>query len=317
MRQFTAMGMNEDQANCLVDNLDMEEVVANGAERSVDVPRPVRDLRHRSGRSATPAAESMRTTSTTSRPRFDAVLFDAGGVLVLPDPTVLGPLLAPLGGDPSIDVHRRAHYYAMANKSRAIVGEADWHEYDLAYVESIGVAVDDREHAAVVLGRTRTRSCGGGRSPSRWTALAELAAAGVPMGVVSNASGQIEMQLAPQRRVPGRRRNRPRPCGASSTAMSSVSPSPIRASSSTPCRRFPGIAPERIVYVGDSVTMDIGGARRGRTAPDPDRSVRRPCRRRLRAHPIGPRVAGDAHGLSWGDSTSLTRRPARAGGRSP
>ena len=25
--------------------------------------------------------------------RFDAVLFDAGGVLVLPDPTVLGPLL--------------------------------------------------------------------------------------------------------------------------------------------------------------------------------------------------------------------------------
>ena len=31
MRQFTAMGMSEDQANCLVDNLDMDEVVANGA----------------------------------------------------------------------------------------------------------------------------------------------------------------------------------------------------------------------------------------------------------------------------------------------
>ena len=31
MRQFTAMGMNEDQANCLVENLDMDEVVANGA----------------------------------------------------------------------------------------------------------------------------------------------------------------------------------------------------------------------------------------------------------------------------------------------
>ena len=42
-------------------------------------------------------------------PRFDAVLFDAGGVLVLPDPTVLGPLLAYFGGDPSIDAHRRAH----------------------------------------------------------------------------------------------------------------------------------------------------------------------------------------------------------------
>ena len=31
MRQFTAMGMTEDQASCMVDNLDMEEVVASGA----------------------------------------------------------------------------------------------------------------------------------------------------------------------------------------------------------------------------------------------------------------------------------------------
>ena len=31
MRQFTAMGLDEDQASCLVDNLDMDEVVANGA----------------------------------------------------------------------------------------------------------------------------------------------------------------------------------------------------------------------------------------------------------------------------------------------
>ena len=102
------------------------------------------------------------------RPRFDAVLFDAGGVLVLPDPTVLGPLLAPFGGDPSIEAHRRAHYFAMANKSRAIAGESDWHEYDLAYVESVGVGVDDREHAAQPCSAALvTHSCGGGRSPSR------------------------------------------------------------------------------------------------------------------------------------------------------
>jgi len=31
MRQFTAMGMTEDQADCMVENLDMDEVVANGA----------------------------------------------------------------------------------------------------------------------------------------------------------------------------------------------------------------------------------------------------------------------------------------------
>ena len=31
LQQFTAMGMTEDQANCLVDNIDMEEVAASGA----------------------------------------------------------------------------------------------------------------------------------------------------------------------------------------------------------------------------------------------------------------------------------------------
>ena len=35
--------------------------------------------------------------------KFDAMLFDAGGILLLPDPTVLAPLLAPYGGDPSIE----------------------------------------------------------------------------------------------------------------------------------------------------------------------------------------------------------------------
>ena len=49
--------------------------------------------------------------------RFDAVLFDAGGVLLLPDPHVFGPLLAYYGGDPSVDAHRRAHYAGMAAKA--------------------------------------------------------------------------------------------------------------------------------------------------------------------------------------------------------
>ena len=54
---------------------------------------------------------------------FDAVLFDAGGVLVLPDPTVLGPLLAFYGGDSSEVVQRRAHYAGMAAKAAARAAE--------------------------------------------------------------------------------------------------------------------------------------------------------------------------------------------------
>ena len=48
---------------------------------------------------------------------LDAVLFDAGGVLVLPDPTVLAPLLAPEGGSTAMEAVCRSHYAAMADKS--------------------------------------------------------------------------------------------------------------------------------------------------------------------------------------------------------
>ena len=44
---------------------------------------------------------------------IEAVLFDAGGVLLLPDPTVIGPLLAPYGAETSVDRLVRAHYAAM------------------------------------------------------------------------------------------------------------------------------------------------------------------------------------------------------------
>ena len=194
------------------------------------------------------------------RTRFDAVLFDAGGVLVLPDPTVLGPLLAPFGGDPSIDAHRRAHYFAMANKSRAIVGEADWHEYDMAYVESVGVGIDDREHAATVLGHTRHAFLWRWPIPESVAALVELAAAGVPMGVLSNASGQIEMQL----RRSGVCQVGPGPgtpvrCIVDSHLVGVAKPDPRIFEHALPS--FPGIAPARIAYVGDSITMDVGGAR--------------------------------------------------------
>ena len=120
--------------------------------------------------------------------RFDAVLFDAGGVLVLPDPTVLRPLLSPYGGSDRVDDHRRAHYAAMARKSRERSGEADWNAYNIAYVESVGVRAELVEHAAVVLDHTRTAMLWRWPIPETLAGLSALAATGVPMGVVSNAT---------------------------------------------------------------------------------------------------------------------------------
>lgn len=192
--------------------------------------------------------------------RFDAVLFDAGGVLVLPDPTVLGPLLAPYGGDGSVEAHRRAHYAAMAVKSMVGAGETNWHEYNLAYVEAVGVDADLAEHAAEVLEHTRNAHLWRWAIPESLAALADLAAAGVPMGVVSNASGQIEVvlrisavcQVGDGPGVPMR-------CIVDSHVVGVAKPDPAIFDHALP--HFAEFERARIAYVGDSVKMDVGGAR--------------------------------------------------------
>jgi len=189
----------------------------------------------------------------------DAVWFDAGGVLVLPDPEVIGPLLAPYGGSSDVDDHRRAHYAGMAAKSRADSAEADWDVYDLVYVRAVGVDDDLVSRSARLLGRTRSADLWRWAIPDSVTALAELAARGVPMSVVSNAAGQIEWALAHAGvcSVDGR-------AGA---AMRTIIDSHVVgvAKPDPAIFDFAAVAhPEhersRIAYVGDSVTMDVNGS---------------------------------------------------------
>jgi len=190
---------------------------------------------------------------------LDAVLFDAGGVLVLPDPTVLAPLLAPYGGDPRIDSHCRAHYAAMAVKSTARAGEAFWSEYDQAYVASVGVDADHRDHAAQLLNITRTAQLWRWPIPDSMSALAALAQQEVPMGVVSNASGQIEQELLRTEICQvGSGIGVAMRCVIDSHVVGVAKPDPKIFEHALAF--FPEFERERIAYVGDSVTMDVGGA---------------------------------------------------------
>jgi putative hydrolase of the HAD superfamily len=191
--------------------------------------------------------------------RFDAVLFDAGGVLVLPDPTVLGPLLSPFGGSMDLERHRRAHYAAMARKSRAGSGERDWGDYNIVYVEAVGVDDDLIEHAAEVLDHTRSAHLWRWPIPETLRALSALSSADVAMGVVSNASGQVEAELrrsgicqtgdglgAEMRVV------------VDSHVVGVAKPNPEIFDHALP--HFDEFDRSRILYVGDSVTMDIASA---------------------------------------------------------
>lgn len=190
--------------------------------------------------------------------RFDAVIFDAGGVLVLPDPTVLAPLLAYFGGDDGIESHRRAHYVGMKAKSDSSADETSWNAYDLAYVAAIGVAQTDCVEAAEVLGRTRYHHTWRWIIPESRSALERLAQAGVPMGVVSNANGQIEAMLARGVAQVGPGAHIDMRVIVDSQVVGVAKPDPAIFDHALPA--FAEFDRARIAYIGDSVTMDIAAS---------------------------------------------------------
>ena len=178
---------------------------------------------------------------------------------MLPDPTVLGPLLTYYGGADDVERHRRAHYAAMAVKSAQGAEERDWREYDRAYVRSIGITDGDLDEAAAVLGHARIAALWRWPIPDSMEGLAALDDDGVPLGVVSNASGQIESVLQRSRVCQvGSGEGVPVRCVVDSAVVGVAKPDPRIFDFAA--EHFPGVDRSRICYVGDSVTMDIGGA---------------------------------------------------------
>ncbi len=195
-----------------------------------------------------------------AHPNFDAILFDAGGIFLLPDPRILGPLLAYHDGDPSVAAHVRAHYAGMAAKSAAGAHERFWHDYNLAYVRAVGVPEHDVELAALVLEQTRNAWTWRWPIADSVEALRALQQADVPVGVVSNASGQIAEVLARSgvcQEGPGP--HTPVRVIIDSHVVGVAKPDPHIFDFAL--EHFPGIERGRVAYVGDSVTMDVGGAR--------------------------------------------------------
>jgi putative hydrolase of the HAD superfamily len=130
--------------------------------------------------------------------QISAILLDAGGVLIFPQPDLLRPPLQALGVSPDVAAFERAHYRAMVVQDVAAVPPAAgtwWREYLVGYFAACGVAEDQcrelaTEVAVATMGQAWTHVGTGAMA-----GLRALAALGLPMGVVSNSDGSVQAEL--------------------------------------------------------------------------------------------------------------------------
>ena len=131
-------------------------------------------------------------------PRLSAVLLDAGGVLLFPSPELLLPPLRAAGLAPTVAELERAHYRAMADcdrPGREPPGGQWWREYLRDFTAACGVPAADVDTVAGDIAGLTDGFAWTHVGPGVAEALREIAALGLPVGIVSNSTGQVEQAL--------------------------------------------------------------------------------------------------------------------------
>jgi len=202
----------------------------------------------------------------------DAVLVDLGGVVYLPDHARVSRVLRAFDlANPPDDLDR-AHYTGVAAIAHHVPvghhadGSSIWHAYNRAYAEACGIPAEQLDAAGAALleefgrGDIWTRQIPGARQ-----ALADLAALGVALAVVSNADGTVEEQLRIDELCqvgPGQ--------GVEvgvvldSTVVGVAKPDPAIFLLALDAI---GVAPHRAIHVGDTPSADVAGARAAGVRP--------------------------------------------------
>lgn len=205
------------------------------------------------------------------RSTIDAVVFDIGGVFLIPHGPSVRAWLDAAGHVVAVDddVYHRAHYEGVAALAAiaGTAGETDpafWGHYDRAYLTAVGIPAEALEAAHGDFGRLFTESTENlwrGVIEANVTAFARIAASSLKVGVVSNNDGSAEAQMLEYgvcQVGPG-----PLPsvlCIVDSTVLGVAKPDPAIFA---PALEALGTAPERTLYVGDTVHADVAGARAG------------------------------------------------------
>lgn len=201
--------------------------------------------------------------------KFEALLFDAGGIFVLPDPTAIGMVVQQFGGVGDVASMVRAHYAGMAaldhlalERESGSIDKVSWDTYRRAVAMVAGIPVERGDDAVI-----RLRDM---YSPMLWrwpilestAALWRLHLKGVPIGVVSNASGQIEATLSNQCILQvGAGAGVPVLIVTDSHVVGHAKPDPRIFADAIAVLESRGIDRSNVAYVGDSYVNDVGAAR--------------------------------------------------------
>ena len=218
---------------------------------------------------SSPRWKPAATRSPSDVPEIAGVILDVGGVLMLPDHQRTQEALQAVGvaADPAaID---RAHYLAIS----AFDGSGTADAYRSAYLEALGVPADAMARATAELFER----------PWPWSTvhresvgtLRLLADRGIPIAIVSNSDGTVEERLRSYQICQ---------VGAGSGACVTVVVDSALVGIAKPDPRIfepalhaLGLSPDRTVFVGDSVRVDVEGARAAGIRPlhfDPYRLCR-------------------------------------------
>lgn len=195
----------------------------------------------------------------TSFGSVDAVFLDAGGVFVLPNASLMAAVVRAAGGRCDLALIERAHYAAVAAVDATRTN--DWARYAAAVARTCGVPDDRLSDAVEGLTVLLTMP-----APLLWnqvvheavTALRELAEFGVPVAIVSNSDGTVETLLRDVAVCQvGEGAGVPVTLVVDSHHVGFAKPDPgIFAAALDEL----GVAPERVVHVGDTACADVDGA---------------------------------------------------------
>lgn len=199
-----------------------------------------------------------------------AVLLDAGGVFVLPDPDrILGAFTRAECSVPR-EVLSDAHYRAAARFGIHLDVEAcwteTWLEYLQAYADECGVPKNRRDEVHLHLdSEFADAALWVDPIPGSREGLRALAAAGVRLGIVSNADGMMGSRLAQIGLCqvgPGIGVNIE--CVVDSGNVGVMKPDPRIFQAAIDLL---GLDPDQVWYVGDMPAIDVVGARRAGIRP--------------------------------------------------